>query len=62
MLHSAFGLDNAIATRLALNGLEDLWTFGNFDARCMSQYGYTLAQIKATFNEFSAGGLGTRCN
>lgn len=62
LLHSAFGLDNAIATQLALNGLADLWTLGNFDSLSLSQYGYTLAQVQLTFSQYSIGGLGIRCN
>ncbi|MBP6024406.1 hypothetical protein [Ferruginibacter sp.] len=64
LLHNAFGLDNTVATKLALNGMADLWQNMpyTFDNLCMTLYGYTQAQINATFAQYTTGLLGTRCN
>ena len=62
LLQSSFGIGSDVATKLALNGLADLWSFGNFDSLSMSIYGYNLAQIQNTFFLYSVGGDGTRCN
>lgn len=61
LLQAAFGIGAADATKLALNGLADLWSWGNFDTMSQSQYGYTLSQIQSTYQQYTIGGSGIRC-
>lgn len=62
LLQSAFGLPQSEALLLALNGLGDLWTFGNFDQLSMQLYGVNNAQITNAYINYTAGNQGTRCN
>lgn len=62
LLQSSFGINSTDATKLALNGLSDLWRWGNFDLLSNSVYGYSLSQIQATYLSYTLGGMGTRCN
>lgn len=61
LLQSSFSLSPQVATQLALNGVDDLWTYGNFDQMSQTLYGYTRSQFQATFANYTTGGAGTRC-
>ncbi|TXJ28249.1 MAG: hypothetical protein E6Q24_05570 [Chitinophagaceae bacterium] len=62
LLQSAFGLPQSEALLLALNGLGDLWTFGDFDQLSMQLYGVNNAQITNAYINYTVGNQGTRCN
>lgn len=62
LLQSSFGINPTDATKLALNGLSDLWRWDNFDLLSNSVYGYSLSQIQAAYLSYTLGGMGTRCN
>lgn len=62
LLQSGFGMTPANATKLALNGLSDLWTLGNFSSLCTSIYGYNTTQLQDTYDEYTIGTSGIRCN
>ncbi len=62
LLQTSFGMTAADATKLALNGLDDLWIWGNFEQRSISLYGYSRSEFQSTYQHYTTLGSGTRCN
>ena len=63
LLKDAFGISESDATKLALNGVEDIWEYPNFETLATSLYAVTKAQVLQTGKDYMSGGanLGTRC-
>lgn len=62
LLMSAFGMSEADALRLSLNGMKDNWGYGDFESLCNQTYGVGQTDIQATFDDYTKGIKGTKCN
>lgn len=61
-LQEAFGMQEGLALRLALSGIKDNWKYSNFDSLSVAKYGVGLTSIDSTFDAYTKGGLGRKCN
>lgn len=62
LLVSAFGMDPLMALKLSLTGIRDNWAYNDFDSLCVSTYGVNLNSIDSTYNAYTSGTLGKKCN
>ena len=62
LLVARFGMDSLMATKLSLAGIRNNWSYGNFEQLCLETYSVGLTSIDSTFDAYTTGTLGKKCN